>query len=189
VHATWQDNLAGDQSVRAIDIIKVLVQFLQYMVIVGSVSVPWPVQMDLQRWFNVASALVFGPASGQAMSLDCWLNAYIPQGVLPLAIQRQLVYLLAPVGIFLGVLLLQCVCWLVWQKLLRKLWRKHTAVPAPFLLWRKLPIVVLIAAYYAYPTLLRASLGFFACLRIDRGEMPFWRPGDPAPQNHTRVLG
>lgn len=35
------------------------------------------------------------------------------------------------------------------------------------LLLRKLPVTVLALMYYAVPTLLRASLSFFACLAID----------------------
>lgn len=34
VHATWKDNLHKNQSVRCSDLIKVLVQFLQYVVII-----------------------------------------------------------------------------------------------------------------------------------------------------------
>jgi hypothetical protein len=45
---------------------------------------------------------------------------------------------------------------------------------------------VLVLAYYAYPTVVRASLGFFACLRIDHGALQHWRVGDPGPLNHTQ---
>jgi hypothetical protein len=43
----------------------------------------------------------------------------------------------------------------------------HPSKKSPFLLLRKLPVTVLVLVYYAFPTLLRASLSFFACLRID----------------------
>ena len=49
-HLTWQDNLTGTRGVVATDLIKVLVQFLQYTVIIGSVAVPWPL-FDMQHWF------------------------------------------------------------------------------------------------------------------------------------------
>ena len=42
VHFTWQDNKAGDTAVRPSDLCKVLAQFLQYLVILGSMSVRWP---------------------------------------------------------------------------------------------------------------------------------------------------
>lgn len=196
VHTTWKDNQDEDQSVRPTDLIKGLVQFLQYIVIIGSVPVPWPHFVNLQRWFHAAS-LVFGPSSGQSMSLDCWLYNYSPQGdgSIPLAVQRQLVYLLAPLGVFVAVVLLQCLYWLLWEKLARSLWcrlaRKGVVntPPVPFLVWRKLPVTALVLAYYAYPTLLKAALGFFACLRIDRGAAEYWRPGYPAPLNVHMGIG
>lgn len=190
VHKTWKDNQETGQSVRATDIIKVLVQFLQYVVIIGSVSVPWPESLNPQRWFQAAS-VVFGPSSGQSLSLDCLLYAYLPQGAttLPLAIQRILVHLLAPFVILVGVVVLQCCCWVVWHKVLYKTWnkpaRRGKGAPATFLVWRMLPVTALVLAYYAYPTLLRAALGFFACLRIDRGPVAHYQPRGPALLNST----
>ena len=50
-------------------------------------------------------------------------------------------------------------------------------------LWRKLRVALLVVAFYAYPTLVKASLNFFACLRIDS------KSKEPYPQyavlNHT----
>jgi hypothetical protein len=48
---------------------------------------------------------------------------------------------------------------------------------------RKLPVALLVVTFYAYPTLLRASLSFFACLQIDR--LPELTSGATAPLNHT----
>jgi hypothetical protein len=123
--------------------------------------------------------------------LDCWLYHYLPQGALPLAIKHTLVFFLAPVGVLIGVLVLQCICWVVWNKMARPLWRKvagkaAVATPAPFLVWRMLPVTALVLAFYAYPTLLKGALGFFACLRIDRGPVQYWRVGDPPPLNATQ---
>jgi hypothetical protein len=185
VHVTWKDNLETPQSAQATDLIKVLVQFLQYTVIIGSVQVPWPAVFSPFRWFNAASA-VFGPSSGQSLSLDCWLHHYFPQGRLPLAIQRQLVYYLAPLLVLVAVVVLQCLCWLarvLWQRLVPEGPRRRHA---PCMVWRQLPVTVLVLAYYAYPTVVRASLGFFACLRIDHGALQHWRVGDPGPLNHTQ---
>jgi hypothetical protein len=92
VHATWQENVRGDRTVLITDIIKVLVLFLQYIVIIGSVSVPWPLS-DVQQWLQ-ALGIVVTMGSGQALSLDCWLYHYVGESVLPIAIQRTLVYFL-----------------------------------------------------------------------------------------------
>lgn len=86
VHFTWHDNKAGDRSLHPSDCITVLVRFLQYLVILGSISVPWPAFL---AGTIAAATAVFGVGSGQALSLDCWLPHYVPSR-LPLALQRQL---------------------------------------------------------------------------------------------------
>jgi hypothetical protein len=177
VHATWQENLQGGRSVLVTDIIKVLVQFLQYIVIIGSVSVPWPL-FDVQQWLQAIGHVVT-MGSGQALSLDCWLYHYAGQTMLPLAIQRQLVLFLAPVCMLLVVVLLQWLSWVVVCKLV-PLFRQPRegagSIPprrsqsqgaGSWVLLRKLPVTVMVLVYYAFPTLLRAALSFFACLKVD----------------------
>ena len=70
VQFTWQDNKAGDKAVRPSDLCKVLAQFLQYLVILGSMSLPWP---RFLTWVFSTATVVFGGASGQVLSFDCWL--------------------------------------------------------------------------------------------------------------------
>jgi hypothetical protein len=193
VHATWKDNLSGRKAVLATDLIKVLVLFLQCTVIIGSVPVPWPLFDVVHRWFQ-AVGIVFTVGSGQALSLDCWLYHYVPQDKLPLAVQRQLVYLLAPLFVWLAVMVLQWLAWAVVRWVVPMVWRpKEGASQQPALLVvRKLPVTLLVLAFYAYPTLLRVSLGFFACLSIDRlpPDVPQLPPGATAPlEPHTRLLG
>jgi hypothetical protein len=186
VHATWKDNLTGDKVVLASDYIKVLVMFLQCTVIIGSVSVPWPV-FNLQRWFEAVN-IVFAVGSGHVVSLDCWLYHYIPQGRFPLAMQRQLVYFLAVMFVLLAVVALQWLTWAVRRWVVPLVWRpKEGSTPQPALLVaRKLPVTLMVVAFYAYPSLVQASLSFFACWRIDRAppevQLP---PGATAPLNHT----
>jgi hypothetical protein len=62
VHATWKDNLTGDKVVLATDLIKVLVLYLQYTAIIGSVSVPWPL-FNLKRWFQAVNVVFAGPCA------------------------------------------------------------------------------------------------------------------------------
>jgi hypothetical protein len=173
VHATWQENLSGDSTVLTTDIIKVLVLFLQCLMIVGSVSVPWPLS-DVQQWLQ-AIGIVVTMGSGQALSLDCWLHYYIGESMLPIAIQRQLVLFLAPVFTFLAVCLLMFIAWAVrcWLVPLFRQPRQGAGGmqpkqgQSPWVLLRKLPVTVLVLIYYAFPTLLRAALSFFACLKVD----------------------
>lgn len=185
VHVTWADSAVDDAtgSVRSTDLIKVLVQFAQYMVIVGTVSVPWPERINLQRWFQAVSS-VFGAGSGHALSLDCWLAHYELSKTLPLAIQRQLVYFLAPFVVFLGVVVLQVMWWAAWRCVVCLFAPgKGAASKDAFAVVQKLPLTALIVMYYAYPSLLRASIGFFACMHIDNG--PGGTDWKTPPLNHT----
>lgn len=107
VHYTWKDNSEGSTDLRPSDIIKLLVQFLQYLVIIGSLSgVPW--QPDFVRGMFRASSVVFGVASGQAMSLDCLVQQFQARfGVgsleIPRPMQVQLFTLLSPLLVFVAV--------------------------------------------------------------------------------------
>jgi hypothetical protein len=168
------------------DAIKVLVQFLQYLVIIGGVAVPWP---GLLVGMFQAASVVFG-ASGQAVSLDCWLEHYFKSSVsLPLAIQRQLVPFIGAVAVWLVVLVVQ----LLWgigagmakccssgcfrhgsRGVTQPQQRRGRSVGAGsrFMqplkrVWDMLPLTSLVCLFYAYPSLLRAALGFFACLSVD----------------------
>jgi hypothetical protein len=166
VHATWRDNLTGDKVVLATDMIKVLVQFLQYTAIIGSVSVPWPL-FNLKRWFQAVN-IPFAGSTGESLSLDCWLVA-IPSK-LPLAMQRQMVYFLAPVFVLLALVALLWLFWVLGRWVVPLVRRpKEGSTPQPAMsVVRKMPITLMVVAFYSYPTLLRASLSLFACLRIDR---------------------
>lgn len=182
VRATWQDNRAGDTALRPSDLIKILVQFLQYVVIFGSISVPWP---DVLADMFVAAAMVFSVASGQS-SLGCLLQSsrvtHPPQ-----AVQRQLMMLLtAPVSVLIAVMLL--ICFSHW---LQRLWVAVTAKASrgrakPSLhLWGRLRVASLVVLFYAYPTMVKAALSFFACLRIDDpSKLPF-PESEYAIRNHT----
>jgi hypothetical protein len=183
IHATWKGNIEGGRNIYITDYIKVLVQFLQYLVIIGSLSVPWPL-FDVQQWLQ-AIGIVVTLGSGQAISLDCWLYNYVPQGRVPIAIQRQLVYFLTPVFALAFVLALQWLSWAIQRWVFCKP-RGRAAAHSPLLLLRKLPVTVLVLVFYAYPALTRASLSFFACVGIDKplsafDEVP---EGAAAPLSH-----
>jgi hypothetical protein len=157
VHATWHDNLKGNRAVFITDYIKVLVQFLQYIMIIGSVFVPWPL-FDVQRWLGLFGILVTMGA-GQALSLDCWLYSYFPNSKLPIAIQRILVNYLAPVSTLVFVVAVQVSLWALrrWVVPLLRKQKESARVRQPFLVLRKLPVTIMVIVFYAYPILLRAS--------------------------------
>ena len=110
VHSTWQDNhqlASQQQSVRPSDMIKVLILFLQYLVIVSSLSVPWPTAL---AYFFRITKFVFAASNGQlgSVSVDCVLLQSTGSSI-PVSVQRQLIYLVAPLGVLAGVILLSVI--------------------------------------------------------------------------------
>jgi hypothetical protein len=168
VHFTWQDNKDEDRSLRASDLLKVLVQFLQLLVIIGSISVPWP---SFLAGMFTAAASVFAVASGESLSPDCWLPHYLPSIKLPLALQRQLLNFVGAVFVAVACLVLMNLLHglhRVWHACWHRPRRGRSQPPAPELhFWSRLRVTVLVTAYFAYPTLVKAALSFFACLQID----------------------
>lgn len=174
VWLTWMDNVEGSANLRPSDLIKVLVAFLQYLVILGSITAPWP---QMLRTMFSASTVVFAAASGQALSIDCWLQHFVHSSAVPLAIQRQLVNFVAPVAVVVCVILFQLFfsAMLCWCQRMLPLFMCPTAhrraggrQASPWrVLLRQVPVACIVVAFYAYPTLVKAALSFFACVRID----------------------
>lgn len=175
VLATCHDNIQGGRAVRPSDLIKVLVQFLQYLVILSSIVAPWP---PVLKALFAAFAVVFGAASGQVLSVDCWVAEYVPSANVPLSIQRQLASFIAPVALACCVVLL-----LLFANLVAALCRRAglprvccrtqrgCATRSSRRVSDQIPVVVIVVVYYSYPTLLRAALGFFSCVRIDNASV------------------
>lgn len=182
VHFAWQDSRSGDKSLRPSDLIKVLVNFVQYLVILRCISVPWPAFVG--GMFTAATA-VFGAGSGQVLSLDCWLPYYVPSK-LPLAIQRQLSYFVGAFVVAVASVALICLLHAV-----TRVWKsrrsKHTTSSGQqhvhLQFWSRVGSTLLVTAFFAYPTLVRGALSFFACLPIDvAGKQPH---PEYAIRNHT----
>ena len=208
VHSTWRDNhnkSSYQQLVRPSDIIKVLILFLQYLVILSSLSVPWPTA--LAYLFRIAT-FIFAASNGQlgSVSLGCVLLQGSESSV-PASIQRQLIYTVAPIGILAGVVLLFVAKALILRALQATKLKgtivhrgsgtstirrgsstssagsvgsgahlMHTGIGSMVL--KKLPLMCVVTFFFAYPFLVRVSLGMFACLKLDRADAP----NDPYPQ-------
>lgn len=190
VYLTYRDNQNPNPppGIRASDAIKCLVFYLQYVVILGSISVPWP--SYLTYVFDSAS-VVFGAASSQILSLDCVLPHYVNASAPPLAVQRQLVNFLAPVAVFVVVILCllvfraACKCgrWVgCCRQHRRRTLQPHSITHPQLRVSRHWPIVAMVVVYFAYPTLVTASLSFFACLVIDTPSGPY---AEYALRNHS----
>lgn len=168
---------------------------------------PWP---SFMLAVYSAASVVFGAASGYALSLDCVIAGHgLFSGNLPLAIHRSLSYFVAAVANFVAVALL-----LIATHWVKQGWRAATATcrsrrhspraqglapplqgSAPPLQgsaappqriqgfdYTKLLVAVPVVLFYAFPTLVKAALTFFACLRIDDGSGPY---PQYAVLNHT----
>jgi hypothetical protein len=193
VHSTNRDNHnpSPKQFVKPSDLLKVLITFLQYLVIVGSLSVPWPTA--LSYLFNITK-FVFAAVNGQvgSVSLDCVLPQG-PQSSVPVSIQRQLIFLVAPIGIVIGVFLLfaakamflkalRLACRIV--KRMRStsassgshFQQQASSTISPLLM--KVPLMCVLTSFFSYPFLVRVSLGMFACVQLDKIDAP----DDPYPQ-------
>lgn len=174
-HATWLDNQAtssgggGGGGVSGVscwvsDVLKVLILFVQYLVIISSLPIPWPQSVSLL--FDAANWL-FAASGGQALSPDCLLTDQ--GGRLPVAIQRELIALCAPVCILAAALLLHLLGWCMLRvagylagagrssRRSLQIKRGLGAVIVNF------PVVCLVVLFVFCPTLLRVPLNFSAC--------------------------
>jgi hypothetical protein len=177
VHFTYADNVEGSTDLRPSDIIKVLVNYAQFHSIIGCVTIPWP---DFFGNLFRASEGIFGVTSGAAMSMECWMAQYAraPRDKLPGAIRMQLVMYMAVVLVFAAVVVLRLLWWVSMHGVSSVVRNTSSGCVSPGCvkkiqpstfrsLLRKLPVTVLVVLFYAYPTLLRTSLMFFACMPID----------------------
>jgi hypothetical protein len=177
VHFTYADNVEGSTDLRPSDIIKVLVNYAQFHSIIRCVTIPWP---DFFSNLFRASEGIFGVTSGAAMSMECWMAQYAraPRDKLPGAIRMQLVMYMAPVLVFCAVVVLRLLWWAFMHGVSSVVRNTSSDCVTPRCvklfqpstfrsLLRKIPVTVLVVLFYAYPTLLRVSLMFFACMPID----------------------
>lgn len=158
--------------VSGVDVLKALARFLQFIVVLGSVYAPWP--SALQGLFKAAS-VVFAGASSGVFSVDCWLVHVLPRARVPLALQRQLLWLLVPVFLFLVLAVIQAV-FSLWGYLLPSTSLQPLQQASPFVVTfvSKLLTTLLVLGFCAHPTLVRVSLTFFACVQIDvAGQAPY----------------
>jgi len=166
--ATLRDNQQQRVAPRVSDTIKTLVLYANYVLIISSLRVEWPKSLGV---LYTATAWLLSSASGQVLSLDCVLPV---GGALPRAIARQLVYLLMPLLVVCCVLLVYVMVWAAPTAVARCccVWRRPRAFSVHVA--AKVPTAVLVSLYLFFPSLVRVSLGLFACLKLDEpGKQPF----------------
>ena len=176
-------------SVRPSDLCKILIRHVQYLAIISTMAIKCP--KALAGLFTAAT-WVFTPSSSNVVSLDC-LFAAAGSHNLPVATGRVLLYLLAPVVLFMAVvclgLLINCrhSCTNQRRKVVKVIQQQQQQqdqqvqqlqrhrVPARSLILLSFMVVL----FLFYPVLVRVALGMFACLPLD-----VVGPGsdDPYPQ-------
>eukprot|EP00877_Chromochloris_zofingiensis_P009217 jgi/Chrzof1/4549/Cz14g17250.t1 len=157
VHYTCRDNeqIQDKKEVWPTDVIKVLVLYLQYVVIVGSAPVDWP--RSLEAVFTGVS-WVFAAGTSQVVSLDCM---YEDTGPLPAAVKRVLTYLIGPFAVVVAMVLAYAVRY--WVKV-----GDVDPVPYGVYLVNKLPVICIVVLYcFFYPFLVRSAWSMLACYQID----------------------
>jgi hypothetical protein len=160
-HVTWLDNQDTNPELRISDILKVFIVYVQCLVILTNIHVEWPSSIA-----GVFAGLtwLFSAGNSQLLSFDCLVAGM--QLSLPPAVVRQLIYLLAPVAMFIAVVLLQCgVRGAHW------LWRRYRgrrlAVGVMSQVWDRIPVIAIVTLIFFYPSLIRVALSMFACYPID----------------------
>jgi hypothetical protein len=175
----------------AADLLRVLVMYVQYLVVVGNLRVEWP---GILSQIYTGAAWIFAVASSQVFSLDCLLEQYSKWDA-PIPIQRFLVYLAMPVLMLFAAVLVQVVIDCTKLALYSICSRRRRAAAYdlrspdvaaqdlglasgsgvgsgprwPMYLWvaAKLTVLCLVVFYYFYPSLARIGFVMFSCYTLD----------------------
>jgi hypothetical protein len=179
VNSTLEDNMSEKQLLWPSDLLKVFITYMWYLLIVASIRLPW--HDFITAVFNACGVLM-SVTSSEVMSLDCVLGsesggAEAADGGevrgLPLAIKKQLVYLLVPVGMFGAVLGVQ---------LLLREWQKRKAVAgvaSKVALSDQLPVIAMVVVFFFHVPLCQLGLNMFACtIPLDKSDIT----SNPYPQ-------
>ncbi len=155
VHTALND-IPGLEVGRPSDYFKVLVRHMQYLLIVGSLPTPWPT--TLSAIFK-AVGWVFAAGNGQVVSLSCLFNT---NAFLPIAIKKCLVYLSAPVVMWVLVIMCRLLghCLLVFLK-------SEERGRVKYISWGEVVCSGLVVLFFFYPSIVRVGLGMFACYHLD----------------------
>ena len=158
VNTTLEDNMMEKQLLWPSDLLKVFITYMWYLLIVASIRLPWH---DFITAVFQATGVFMSITSSEVMSLDCLLSTG-GDNMLPLAIRKQLVYLLVPVGMFCAVVLLQLLL-RVWQ---RK--RGSVGIASKLELAEQLPVIAMVVVFFFHVPLCQLGLSMFACtIRLD----------------------
>lgn len=140
-------------------LLKPLVLFSQYLLIVYSLSIEWP--STLSYPFK-ALAWVWSPAnSAETLNIQCLLNT---NAKLPVSVQKLLFYLVLPVVMLLFLLALES----TGAMLMALLKLELTFADQARKVRSKIVPTALVVLFFFYPSICRTTFNMFACKLIDQ---------------------
>jgi hypothetical protein len=172
VHTTLNDNISGAATLRPSHFLKIWVRHVQYLVILGSLSINWP--SSLTAVFAAASWLFSVSSSyGGVVSLDC----IITEGPLPQGASKLLVSLLAPICVLFCVLLVRGAVKFV-VSMVRGRSNMHARQQQLHAVKVDVVTASLVVLFFFYPSIIKALLSMFACYKLDEAGTS----ADPYPE-------
>lgn len=156
-HLSLSDNqqaLASGSELGAAEIIKFLVLYSQWLLLVGSMhGVPWPemVAVPLQ-----ALGWVWALGSPDSISIGCLLQTAAT--AVPLPVARLLFYLGMPVAMLVVLLLVEGCIIAAYH---------YLSVKTRFSVVDRLAATFMVVAFFFLPTFMRIVFSFFSCVPID----------------------
>eukprot|EP00878_Enallax_costatus_P022488 GHUV01023859.1.p1 GENE.GHUV01023859.1~~GHUV01023859.1.p1 ORF type:complete len:250 (+),score=41.43 GHUV01023859.1:959-1708(+) len=135
------------------ELLRPLILYCQYMLIVSSMPVDWPVTVAYPL---KVLAWLWSPASPETLSIDCVLPR---SSTLPTSMQKVLYYICMPVALLLVLVSIEAV-------LLRIQHARRQAVVVG--MKDRLLASILVAIFFFLPSSLRNVFSMFACIPIDK---------------------
>jgi hypothetical protein len=151
------------QHMQPAELMRPLVLYLQYLLIISSMNAEWPV--PLAHSFH-ALAAAFAPASAQFLGVECLFSA---DGSIPLSMKVVLFNLFAPLALLGVALVIEVTCFL------RARHGKRTAAAARRVgLGPRIACSCMVAVLLYLPGIARTTFTIMACVRVDAPvEVPF----------------
>eukprot|EP00878_Enallax_costatus_P014426 GHUV01015087.1.p1 GENE.GHUV01015087.1~~GHUV01015087.1.p1 ORF type:complete len:551 (+),score=45.93 GHUV01015087.1:463-2115(+) len=146
-------NVSSQKGVPATDLLKPLVLYFQYLlIIVGTSSIEWPNAFAYP--FRVV-AWVFSTTNPETLSPDCLFS----NGQLPAGLKKTFFYLITPLVMMAAVLVLEGCLHLLHIR------SRRTAAASTV---DRLASTAMVVLFFFLPSLVRTTLNLFACAQIDK---------------------
>lgn len=141
------------------DLLKTLVLYMQYMLIIASLNIQWPESI---LYPFQALAWLFSSASPETLSVDC---LFARGDALPFAIKKTLFYLAMPLLMLCVLLLYEGVVCCVVAKRITEGGGMQTA--GAYNLFDRLLSCAVVVLFFFLPSLARTTFSLFACVLLD----------------------